>query len=194
MIVYFYFFFLVSMKENYLRNEIDIIFKYLKDQSNYKFLCNITSQEWLYFLKNAESSKLFTIPKNIKLNCSKYQKYPVYHKHALERIKERNIKLNKKLTVKELLNLPTAPSENGCIKYLYMRPRKEKNEEYVVYYVRQILGFYVITTLIKNEITNPIPMLRYYAEGKKLDFEKLCRDHMFNTCKRKYCKYIHIDY
>lgn len=180
------------MNGNFLENEK--IIKYLKNTNNYKFLCNISSKDWFLFLKNTESSKLITIPKNIKLHCSKYQIYPVYHKHALERIKERDIKLNKQLTVKDLLNLPTAPSENGCIKYLYMRPNKEKNEEYVVYYVRQILGFYVITTLIKNEITNPIPMLRYYAEGKNLKFETLCRDHMFNTCNRKYCKYIHIDY
>ena len=168
------------------------ILKNLKHPKNKSFFSSIKPKNWLDFIKTTDMSKLMTIPSNITLNCAKCQIFPIYHNHALDRIKEREIKLNKQLTLKELLVLPTAPSENGCIKYLYMRPNKD--EEYVVYYVRQILGFYLVTTIIKNEIDNPIPMLRYYAEGKKLEFDTLCRDHIFGTCKRHHCKYIHIDY
>ena len=102
-----------------------------------------------------------------------------YSGHALERSFERQIKLDPKLTYDNIKSLPVYTTDNGCIKYLDM-----KNN--IVYYVRNKK----IVTMIRG---NPIQMLRYYAFGKNLDFNRLCRDHVFNNCKRKNCKFTHID-
>ena len=111
--------------------------------------------------------------------------------HAKDRRKERGVRIPK-LYISDILKLPVYTKDGGCTKYLDI-----KNN--CVYYVRED-GYdretgkkkYKITTHIEN--TNPIQMLRYYAFGKKLDFNCLCRDHAFGTCTRgAKCRYIHIN-
>lgn len=103
-----------------------------------------------------------------------------YSRHALERSNERRIKLTKGLTYDDILKLPIYTTDNGCTKYLDINNN-------IVYYVRNEK----VVTMIK---TNPIQMLRYYAFGQKLDFNKLCRDHVFKSCNRDNCKFIHINF
>ena len=117
--------------------------------------------------------------------------------HAKDRRKERGVCIPK-LHINDILKLPiyTIDKESqddiGCTKYLDI-----KNN--CVYYIRED-GYdrksgkkkYKITTHIEN--TNPIQMLRYYAFGQNIDFNTLCRDNAFGTCKRGVnCKYIHIN-
>ena len=102
-----------------------------------------------------------------------------YSGHALERSYQRNIMLDRKLTYDDIKSFPIYTTDNGCTKYLDMNNQ-------IVYYVRNKK----IVTMIKG---NPIQMLRYYAFGKNLDFNMLCRDHLFGNCKRgTKCKYQHM--
>ena len=101
--------------------------------------------------------------------------------HALERKNQRNISLEESLTIDQVRKMPVYNRDNGCIKYLDIKNK-------IVYYVRDDK----VVTMIK---TNPIQMLKYYAFGKKDDYNKYCRDHVFNNCKYGCnCKYIHIEY
>ena len=102
-----------------------------------------------------------------------------YSGHALSRSNERSIKLDKALTYDDIKELPIYTTDNGCTKYLDIKGN-------IVYYVRNKK----VVTMIK---TNPIQMLRYYAFGKNLEFNRLCRDHVFNNCNRENCKFIHIN-
>lgn len=113
---------------------------------------------------------------NMDVNCKQNMT-----SHARIRQKERNIQLNGTLTIDVVKKMPIYTTDNGCVKYLDI-PNQ------IVYYVRGDK----IVTMIR---TNRIQMLRYYAFSKKIDFNSLCRDHIFNTCNRGCaCKYVHIDY
>jgi hypothetical protein len=105
--------------------------------------------------------------------------------HATERCKERSIG-KKQLNINFIKTLPTSPCENGCIKYLDL-----KNT--LVYYVR---GNIIVTMIAPRDPRgnpDPIKMLRYYALGKGIEFNKFCRDNLFDKCKRgSKCKYIHV--
>ena len=101
-------------------------------------------------------------------------------KHAYERALERGIDIDRLIYYKNILKMPIYTTDNGCTKYLDV-----KNQ--IVYYVRNR----TIETMIS---TNPIQMLRYYAFGKGMDINKLCRDHACNNCKRSNCKYIHVNF
>jgi len=103
-----------------------------------------------------------------------------YSGHAKERSCERSIKLDKEISYDEISKMPIYTTDNGCTKYLDIRNN-------IVYYVRKRS----VVTMIK---TNPIQMLRYYAFGKGLNFNKLCRDNVFNNCQRKMCKYVHVNF
>lgn len=103
-----------------------------------------------------------------------------YSGHALQRSNERQIDLDKGLSYEDVCKLPVYNTDNGCTKYLDVKKQ-------VVYYVRGKR----IVTLIK---TNPIQMLKYYAFGKKLNFNNLCRDHAFGNCNRNNCKFVHVDF
>jgi len=99
--------------------------------------------------------------------------------HAKDRCKERAIK-KKPIDIGEIKQMPIYTTENGCTKYLDV-------SNLLVYYVR---GNKIVTMIA----TNPIQMLRYYAFGKQINFNILCRDHVFNNCKRGYsCKYKHLE-
>lgn len=102
--------------------------------------------------------------------------------HADDRAHERGICIDKYKGIDygSILKMPIYTTDNGCTKYLDV-----KNQ--IVYYVRNK----TIETMIS---TNPIQMLRYYAFGKGLDINKLCRDHACNNCKRSNCKYIHVNF
>ena len=100
--------------------------------------------------------------------------------HARERSKERDIDLNNCLTIEEIKRFPIYMKDKGCVKHLDM-----KNG--VIYYLR---GNNIVT-VVKSH--NPIQMLKNYAFGANLDFNTLCRDHVFNNCCRKNCKYVHIN-
>jgi len=106
--------------------------------------------------------------------------------HASERCKERNI--NKKdLKVEYVKTLPIYTTENGCTKYLDLK-------NCLVYYVR---GNRIVTMIAPRDPKgnpDPIKMLRYYAHGKGIPFNKFCRDNLFNNCSRGCkCKYIHVN-
>lgn len=101
-----------------------------------------------------------------------------YTPHAKERCKQRAI-IKKKININDIKQMPVYTTENGCTKYLDVT-------NLIVYYVRGN----IIVTMIS---TNPIQMLRYYAFSKKINFNKLCRDYVFNNCKRgDSCRYQHI--
>ena len=101
-----------------------------------------------------------------------------YTEHAKERCKQRDI--NKKpIDIDEIKKMPIYTTENGCTKYLDVK-------NLLVYYVR---GSKIVTMIA----TNPIQMLRYYAFSHKINFNTLCRDNVFNNCKRgDSCKYRHV--
>jgi hypothetical protein len=105
--------------------------------------------------------------------------------HATERCKERSIG-KKQLNMNYIKTLPIYTSENGCIKYLDL-----KNT--LVYYVR---GNKIVTMIAPRDPRgnpDPIKMLRYYAFGQGIEFNKFCRDNLFDKCKRgSKCKYIHV--
>jgi len=106
--------------------------------------------------------------------------------HASERCKERSIS-KKDLKIEYVKSLPIYTTENGCIKYLDM-------ENSLVYYVR---GNIIVTMIAPRDPkgnSDPIKMLRYYAHGQGIPFNKFCRDNLFNKCNRGYkCKYIHVN-
>jgi len=106
--------------------------------------------------------------------------------HASERCKERSIS-KKDLKIEYVKSLPIYTTENGCIKYLDM-------ENSLVYYVR---GNIIVTMIAPRDPKgnpDPIKMLRYYAHGQGIPFNKFCRDNLFNKCNRGYkCKYIHVN-
>ena len=92
-----------------------------------------------------------------------------YTEHAKTRCKERDIK-KKTINIDDIKQMPIYTTENGCTKYLDIKNR---------------------VTMIA---TNPIQMLRYYAFSKNINFNSLCRDNVFNNCKRgTNCKYKHLD-
>ena len=101
-----------------------------------------------------------------------------YTEHAKDGCKERGI--NKKpIDIDEIKKMPIYTTENGCTKYLDVK-------NLLVYYVR---GSKIVTMIA----TNPIQMLRYYAFSHKINFNTLCRDNVFNNCKRgDSCKYRHV--
>jgi hypothetical protein len=109
-----------------------------------------------------------------------------YTTHASERCKERSID-KKKLDINYIKKLPIYTTENGCIKYLDM-------SNTLVYYVR---GDRIVTMIAPRDPRgnpDPIKMLRYYAFGQGIDFNKYCRDYVCGKCKRGYkCKYIHVN-
>ena len=102
-----------------------------------------------------------------------------YTEHAKDRCKQRNIK-TKILDIDLIKKMPIYTTENGCTKYLDIT-------NLLVYYVR---GSKIVTMIA----TNPIQMLRYYAFGQKINFNTLCRDHVFQNCERgDSCKYRHLE-
>ena len=102
-----------------------------------------------------------------------------YTEHAKDRCKERHIE-KKPIDINEIKKMPIYTTENGCTKYLDVK-------NLLVYYVR---GNRIVTMIA----TNPIQMLRYYAFSKKINFNTLCRDNVFNNCKRgANCKYRHLE-
>ena len=102
-----------------------------------------------------------------------------YTEHAKDRCKERAIE-KKPIDIDEIKNMPIYTTDNGCTKYL-------DTSNQLVYYVR---GNKIVTMIA----TNPIQMLRYYAYSKKINFNTLCRDHVFKNCKRGCrCKYTHLE-
>lgn len=121
--------------------------------------------------------------------------------HAIERMRQREIDINKEeITMEYIKKLPFY-TDNGCYKYL-------DTKKQVVYYIRKKKDeVYLLETIIK---TNKIQMLRnvcdaykmrcvhlYHPENKcvhckEWDFNRICRDNLFGTCKRgDSCKYIH---
>ena len=120
--------------------------------------------------------------------------------HSLQRMKERDIDLNKNnISVDYVKKLPYY-TDKGCIKYLDW-------ENQVVYYVRKYNDTFNVETIIK---TNPIQMLRnlcdayrmlcenkYHTKNecvhcKEWNFRSICRDNLFGTCTRgSKCMYIH---
>lgn len=104
-----------------------------------------------------------------------------YSSHAIQRGKQRNVAIDKSITVDEIKTFPLYTIDNGCEKYLDM-----KNG--IIYYIR---GKNVVT-VVKSH--NPIQMLKNYAFGANIDFNTLCRDHVFNNCNRNNCKYTHINF
>ena len=102
-----------------------------------------------------------------------------WSEHAKDRCKQREIE-KKPIDIGEIKQMPIYTTENGCTKYLDIG-------NLLVYYVR---GNRIVTMIA----TNPIQMLRYYAFSKKINFNTLCRDHVFNNCKRgDICKYRHLE-
>jgi hypothetical protein len=110
--------------------------------------------------------------------------------HGVDRRKERGIE-KKPINIDDIKKMPIYTTENGCTKYLDII-------NLLVYYVR---GNNIVTAIKcvhqKGEDKgkpNPIQMLRYYAFSKKINFNTLCRDHVFNNCKRgDSCKYRHLE-
>jgi hypothetical protein len=109
-----------------------------------------------------------------------------FTQHATERCKERCID-KKKLDINYVKTLPIYTRENGCIKYLDLK-------HILVYYVR---GNRIVTMIAPRDTRgnpDPLKMLRYYAFGQGIDFNKYCRDYAFDNCKRgSKCKYIHVN-
>ena len=103
-----------------------------------------------------------------------------YSNHAKERSKQRKIQIENTLTIEQIKRFPKYMQDKGCVKYLDMKKG-------VIYYLRDD----VVVTVVKSH--NPIQMLKNYAFGAKLNFNELCRDHVFNNCNRKNCKFIHIN-
>lgn len=101
-----------------------------------------------------------------------------YTAHAKERCKQRAIE-KKPIDIEDIKKMPIYTTENGCTKYLDIN-------NLLVYYVR---GSRIVTMIA----TNPIQMLRYYAFSQKINFNKLCRDNVYNNCKRgANCKFTHL--
>lgn len=125
-----------------------------------------------------------------------------FTQHFKERMKERKIDINlKDIDIKRILSLPHY-IDNGCYKFL-------DNKYQVIYYIRKNNTCFKLETIIK---TNKIQMLRnlcdayrmlcetkFHPKGickycDKWKFKKICRDHIFGTCKRGCnCKFNHID-
>ena len=113
-----------------------------------------------------------------------------WSEHAKDRCKQREIE-KKPIDIGEIKQMPIYTTENGCTKYLDIG-------NLLVYYVR---GNNIVTAIKcvhqKGEDKgkpNPIQMLRYYAFSKQINFNTLCRDHVFNNCKRgDSCKYRHLE-
>ena len=120
--------------------------------------------------------------------------------HSLDRMKERGIKLNRENITVEYINTLPYYTDKGCYKYLDWKHQ-------VVFYVRKNKHQYKVETIIK---TNRIQMLRNMCDAHRMlcenkyhpnnkcihcdswKFEKICRDHLFGTCKRgENCKFIH---
>ena len=120
--------------------------------------------------------------------------------HAKERMREREINIKREDINMEYINKLPYHTDNGCYKYL-------DTKKQVVYYIRRKGDNYILETMIK---TNKIQMLRnvchayrmrcihvYHPHNKCVhcrdwDFNKICRDNLFGTCKRgESCKYIH---
>ena len=101
-----------------------------------------------------------------------------YTAHAKERCKQRDI-TKTPIDIEDIKKMPIYTTDNGCTKYLDIK-------NLLVYYVR---GRRIVTMIA----TNPIQMLRFYAFSQKINFNTLCRDNVFNNCKRGYsCKYRHL--
>ena len=125
-----------------------------------------------------------------------------FTKHFKERMKERNITLDlSEFNINRIVNLPYYV-DNGCYKYL-------DNKNQVIYYIRNDKYGFKLETIIK---TNPIQMLRNLCDAHRMlcerkyhnlnkckyceiwNFNKICRDHIFGTCKKgEKCKFNHID-
>jgi hypothetical protein len=126
----------------------------------------------------------------------------LFTKHFRERIKERGIVLDlSEININRILSLPHY-IDNGCYKYL-------DNKNQLVYYIRKNKTSLKLETIIK---TNKIQMLRNLCDAHRMlcetkyhhhnvckycdkwNFNKICRDHIFGTCKRGFkCKFNHID-
>jgi hypothetical protein len=106
--------------------------------------------------------------------------------HTFDRMNERGIS-KKKITIDYIKTLPIYTTENGCTKYLDLK-------NCLVYYVR---GNKIVTMIAPRDPKgkpDPIKMLRYYAHGQGIAFNKFCRDNLFNKCARGCkCKYIHVN-
>ena len=108
--------------------------------------------------------------------------------HARERCKQRGI-TKKPINIVDIKKMPIYNTENGCTKYLDISNLIYPDDplaEGIVYYVR---GSRIVTMIA----TNPIQMLRYYAFSQNIKFDTLCRDNVFNNCKRgSSCKKQHL--
>ena len=121
--------------------------------------------------------------------------------HSRERIAERGIKIDMSLLTESYIKSLPYYTDRGCYKFL-----DAKNQ--VVYYIRNFKNKLQLETIVK---TNPIQMLRNLCDAfvmrcrthyhnknqcvycNKWDFKRICRDHIFGTCKRKNCKYNHVN-
>jgi hypothetical protein len=123
-----------------------------------------------------------------------------FTQHALDRIKQRDITINKaQITINYIKQLPYY-TDNGCIKYLDWSNQ-------VIYYIRNNNKTFTLETIIK---TNPIQMLRNLCDAYRMlcvnkhhpnnkciycnlwKFNNICRDNLFGACKRHTeCRYFH---
>ena len=109
-----------------------------------------------------------------------------YTTHARERCKERDIS-KKPIDIEQIKKMPVYTTENGCTKYLDVSNLIDPNMDGLVYYVRGRK----IVTMIR---TNPLQMARYYCYSKNINFNDICRDNIYNNCKRGHnCKYRHLE-
>ena len=135
--------------------------------------------------KEVENTFIKYIPPHKKIDlqhkCS--CEHLKWSQHAIDRKNEREIDLDpKKVDINWVLSLPYY-TNGGCYHYC-------DSKAGITYYVRKINDEYKLVTIIKR---NPIAMARRICEIKGINFNEICRDNLFDNCKRGYnCRYKHI--